>query len=89
MSREIEKGMWAVDSEGRVGVVFQADRKDDKLGKVRWMEFHLVDDSGATIMVLGSERAPYPVTTLRQASLAEIPGARRPVAEAGARLGYV
>lgn len=93
MTRDIRKGMWCVDEEGRVGIacmddVFekngQVQRKPDG-SKVQEPTFHVCDEQGATTLV-----TYRPWDGLTQAKYEEIPAARRPESrDAAARLGYV
>ena len=73
----IRKGMWCVDEDGRVGIAAEISA----LGEA---EFHLVDEEGATTLVV-----TVSASSLVQARYREIPEPRRAIGRhAFAALGY-
>ena len=89
--RRINAGMWVATAEGRIGILtdFGAPASTEAEGEQGGVTLFtaagvdLVNDDGSTLL---SVRVPF--DTLRQATLAQIPAARRPTPEHGARLGY-
>jgi hypothetical protein len=87
----IRKAMWvavASDAGEDVGVVFslgfQTVLMDGEEVEIPTAVVHLTDEDGITI-----DSTVVPTEQLRQATLAEIPAARRPTEEVAAPLGYV
>lgn len=80
------QGMWVVHKDLGVGII------NALFGDV--VDFHRVNSKGITIPFMDVETGTtkqgmmIPVSDLRQASLAEIPEARRPTPEHGAKFGY-
>lgn len=73
--RKINTGMWVLTTDGRVGIL-------TAIGPTASVD--LVDEAGETTLAVR-----VPLDSLRQAPLADIPDARRPPPQAGARLGYL
>lgn len=73
--RKIKLGMWVMTAEGQVGILTDIAPK---------ATVDLVAEDGTT-----SVAVQVLFNSLRQATLGQIPAARRPTPEAGARLGYL
>lgn len=73
--RKIKTGMWVMTAEGQVGILTDIGPK---------ATVDLVNEDGTTSLAV-----QVLFTSLRQATLAQIPAPRRPDPEAGARLGYL
>jgi hypothetical protein len=73
--RKIKTGMWVMTAEGQVGILTDIGPK---------AAVDLVAEDGTT-----SVAVQVLFTSLRQATLSQIPAPRRPEPEAGARLGYL
>ena len=73
--RKVTVGMWVMTAEGQVGILTDIGPK---------ATVDLVDEDGTTALVV-----QVLFTSLRQATLGQIPAARRPAPEVGASLGYL
>ncbi len=73
--RKIKTGMWVMTDDHRVGILTD-------IGPVAGVD--LVDEDGETTLAV-----QVPFASLRQATLGQIPAARRPAPEVGASLGYL
>jgi hypothetical protein len=73
--RKVKVGMWVMTAEGQVGILTEVAPK---------ASVDLVNEDGTTSLAV-----QVLFTSLRQATLAQIPAPRRPEPEAGARLGYL
>ena len=73
--RKISSGMWVTTDDGKVGILTDPSQV---------ASVDLVNDSGETTIAV-----TVALGSLRQSGLAEIPEARRPTPEDGARLGYL
>ena len=73
--RKVKTGMWVMTAEGRVGILTE-------VAPVASVD--LLNEDGETVLAV-----QVLFTSLRQATLSQIPAARRPEPEAGAQLGYL
>lgn len=73
--RKVTVGMWVMTAEGQVGILTEVAPK---------ASVDLVNEDGTTSLAV-----QVLFTSLRQATLAQIPAARRPEPDVGARLGYL
>lgn len=73
--RKVTVGMWVMTADGKIGILTEVAPKAG---------VDLVDEDGSTLL---SVKVLF--TSLRQATLSQIPAPRRPDPEAGARLGYL
>lgn len=73
--RKLNTGMWVVTEDERTGLLVS-------FGTMAGVD--LVNEAGETVLTV-----QHPFETLRQATLEQIPEARRPTPEAGAALGYL
>ena len=75
IERKVSRGMWVVTDDNRLGILTD-------LAPLAGVD--LVSASGETTLSI-----VVPFQSLRQAMLEEIPEARRPEPEVGARMGYL
>ena len=73
--RKINPGMWVMTDDAKVGILTDSSSM---------ASVDLVDDAGETTVAI-----TVALGSLRQAKLEDIPEARRPEPEDGARLGYL
>ena len=73
--RKINPGMWVTTDDGKVGILTDPSSV---------ASVDLVDDVGETTVAI-----TVALGSLRQSGLKDIPEARRPTPEDGARLGYL